>query len=366
MDIDIILEPDITPAQLAEIAVRAEELGVRALWSSNYHTMWDGFISLVPAAMATSRIILGPLAVSPWEMHPLKMANAVTSLNEIAKGRGMIAVGGGGALIGAIGWRTGAEAEVWPYRHPEKGTRFPDRRVRAVRETLDVLKIARKGEICMKYPGEVFDIGRPFMMDWAEHDGPLLYSCSSGPMMIRMGAANADGIQLSDYTPDMMPLCMENVHKGFAKRDAETNRPADDFRIGNFWAFHIKKDKEASMWEGRRELYVRGGIVGSEREQIEKFCHDDEETDWVMDHRESFKKAYLWKTGTIDKIPDELGNRLVHGMASAGDLGDIDREVERYQEFAKSGLTELALRLHNDPMEGLEIIGEHVIPALRK
>ena len=81
MDIDIILEPDITPAQVAELAVRAEELGVRAIWSSNYHTAWDGFISLVPAALATSRIILGPLAVSPWELHPLKMANASLSLN---------------------------------------------------------------------------------------------------------------------------------------------------------------------------------------------------------------------------------------------------------------------------------------------
>jgi len=362
MDIDIILEPDITPAQLAEIAVRAEELGVRAVWSSNYHMMWDGFLSLAPAAAATSKILLGPLAVSPWEMHPLKMANAVLTLNEMSQGRGMVAVGGGGSLIGAIGWKTSAEAETWPTRHPVKGTRFPDRRVRAVRETLDVMKIARKGEICMKYPGEVFEVNRPFIMDWAEHDGPLLYSCSSGPMMIRMGGQHADGIQLSDYTPDMMPMCMENVQKGMDRREEKP----DDFRIGNFWAFHIKKDSEASYWEARRELYVRGGIVGAEREQIEKFCHSEEETNWVMDQRDEFRKAYLWKKGTIDKIPDELANRLVNGMASAGDLSAIDREVERYKEFAASGLTELCLRLHDDPMEGLEIIGEHIIPALQQ
>jgi len=31
----------------------------------------------------------------------------------------------------------------------------------------------------------------------------------------------------------------------------------------------------------------------------------------------------------------------------------------------RSGLTELAIRLHDDPMEGLKLIGERVVPALR-
>jgi hypothetical protein len=33
--------------------------------------------------------------------------------------------------------------------------------------------------------------------------------------------------------------------------------------------------------------------------------------------------------------------------------------------FEKGGLTEIALRLHGEPMEGLKIIGERVIPALK-
>ena len=41
MKIDIILEPDVTPEQMAELAVTAENLGIRALWSSNYHQNWD-------------------------------------------------------------------------------------------------------------------------------------------------------------------------------------------------------------------------------------------------------------------------------------------------------------------------------------
>ena len=86
MDIEIILEPDLHPNEIAEIAVKAEEYGIRALWSSNYHQNWDAFISLVPAAQKTNKILLGPLAVSPFEMHPLKMANSIFTLNELADG----------------------------------------------------------------------------------------------------------------------------------------------------------------------------------------------------------------------------------------------------------------------------------------
>ena len=114
MDINIILEPDLSPAEFAEVAVEAERLGVRAIWSSNYHMHYDPFLLLAPAATATSRILLGPLAVSPWEMHPLKMANAILTLNEMSSGRAMIAVSGGGGPLGAMGWRSSDDAEWWP------------------------------------------------------------------------------------------------------------------------------------------------------------------------------------------------------------------------------------------------------------
>jgi hypothetical protein len=45
MDIDIIPDPEYTPQQIVEISVKAEKLGIRAVWSSNYHQHWDSFVS---------------------------------------------------------------------------------------------------------------------------------------------------------------------------------------------------------------------------------------------------------------------------------------------------------------------------------
>ena len=55
MDIDIILEPNLPPSQVKELGIVAEEYGIRALWTSNYFSHWDGFLSLVPLAASTKK-----------------------------------------------------------------------------------------------------------------------------------------------------------------------------------------------------------------------------------------------------------------------------------------------------------------------
>lgn len=359
MDIDIILESNVSPTEVAELAVEAEKIGVRALWTSNYHQNYDAFMSLIPAALATSKIILAPLAVTPWEMHPLKMANALLTLNETSSGRAMVGISGGGGVLGAMGWKIHKEGPVWPLRDELKGQRFPERRVRGVQECIEVLNLARSGKMAYSYEGEIFQIVRPFQHDWATAEtGPLIIGCCSGPMMIRMGARIADGIQLSDYTIDMMPHAMENVNKGFEKREW----PADNFRIGNFWAWHIKKDKSASLKEARRELIWRGAIAAKYEHEIRAHVDSDEEVQLIIDNWDSFFKAYWSRTGEIDNVPGETVNKLIAGMSSSGDVNDIELEMDRFDSFAASGLTELSVRLFDDPMDGLKLIGEHVMP----
>jgi alkanesulfonate monooxygenase SsuD/methylene tetrahydromethanopterin reductase-like flavin-dependent oxidoreductase (luciferase family) len=361
MDIDIILEPDVSPGQMAELAIEAEKLGVRAIWSSNYHQNWDPFLTLVPAAQTTSRILLGALAVSPWEMHPLKMANTLLTLNEMSNGRAMVAISGGGGVLGACGWKISKNGPVWPVKDEVKGNRYPERRVRGVQECIEALELARSGKLAFSYDGEIFQITRPFVMEYAKANGPVIYGCCSGPMMIRMGARTADGIQLSDFTVDMIPAAMENLQAGLAKR----KKPADNFRVGNFWAWHIKQDPDVSMYEARRELIWRGAIAAKYDDDIRPHLDSDEEVQLVIDNWDNFFKAFWTRSGKIDGVPAETVNKLIAGMSSAGTVNDIDREIERYKQFAASGLTELSIRLFDDPMDGLKMLGEHVLPAFR-
>ncbi len=362
MDIDIILECDVNPEQFKELAIEAERLGIRAIWSSNYHQNYDAFMTLVPAAQATSRILLGALAVSPWELHPLKMANALLTLNELSSGRGMVAVSGGGGVLGALGWKISKDSPIWPVKDEVTQARYPERRVRGVQECIEVLQLARSGKLTYTYDGEIFQITRPFQMDWATADSaPIIYGCCSGPMMIRMGARMADAIQLSDYTPDMMPAAMENVRKGLEQRDSQPK----EFRVGNFWAWHIKQDNDVSMYEARRELIWRGAIAAKHAHEIRPHVNSDAEVQLIIDNWDNFFKAFWSRSGVIDNVPDETVNNLISGMCSAGNVDAIDRELERFRQFEKSGLSELAIRLFDDPKDGLELLGKHVLPKLQ-
>ena len=146
------------------------------------------------------------------------------------------------------------------------------------------------------------------------------------------------------------------------ERLAELEQSTRDFRISNFWAWHVKKDREASMREARRELILRGWLV---RYHLEPFM-TPEECDFIEAHKNAFLTAYSDRSGDIKGVPAAMVDKLIDNFSCAGDLSTIDRHVGSLKQFAASGLTEIALRLHDQPMDAVRVIGERVIPALRR
>jgi len=345
MNIEIIIGCNLHPQQVAEFAVAAEQAGVRTLWHSNLPNGWDPFVALVPAAMATSRIKLGVLAISPYEMHPLKIAYSIISLNEISKGRAIVGLGGGGAIALSI---VDSESHHLDFKKM--------RIVRGVREAAEIIYQVASGEFHRGYQGEVFSLKQPFRTSFAKSPRPQIFTCSMGPQMLRMGARIADGLQVGDVTPGRSGEVVETIRASLTKRAY----PADDFRIGNFWAWHIKKDREKSMHEARVGLFARAEVIPPHI-GLDHLL-EAEEAQLVRDNFKNFLLAGVTGSGEIKDVPPELVQRLIDEVSSSGDYDDIDREVERYREFERAGLTDLALRVFDDPMESLKILEERVMP----
>jgi len=341
VDIDIILEPDLTPAQVAELGQKAEKYGVRALWSSNYFAHWDCFLSLVPLAQSTSRLLMGPLAVSPFEMHPLKIANSLLSLNEFCAGRAVIAMGAGEGNIDCM------------------GIKRPEKIVRAVREGIELVRGAGRGKLAKGFKGEDFVVNLPCAYGWLKAPAPpLVYGTAYRGQMMRMEARVADGVFIGCTPPEVMAAAMSEVMTGAEKREADM----PPLRTNTFWAWHLKRDRAAGYRESRRELPWRA--IKLQKELIMQ-CLDESEAQLVRDHYDRFVAAWFDRSGDIQGLPEDIPNRLCEYFTSTGGLEDLDREIERFRMFGKAGLTECALRLHDEPMDALDIIGQHVIPKLR-
>jgi hypothetical protein len=176
--------------------------------------------------------------------------------------------------------------------------------------------------------------------------------------MMRMEARVADGVFIGCTPPEVMASAMKEVIEGAAKR--EVDMPT--IRTNTFWAWHLKKDRAEGYRESRRELPWRA--IKLQKELISQ-CLTEDEAQLVRDNYQNFVAAWFDRSGNVKEIPESIPNRLCEYFTSTGGLEDLDREIERFRLFAKAGLSECALRLHDNPMEALDIIGQHVIPKLR-
>lgn len=333
MKIDVLLEPDRTPAQLTELALLCDRYGIQTLWQQNYLSCRDAFLSLVPAAMASRKVRLGVCVVSPYEMHPVKMANALLTLNEYAHGRAALVIGGGGEWLARLGIP-------------------PGRRVRGVREAIEIVKGASPNK-ALAYSGEIYRAWayRPV---YATDALPLVYAGANREQMINGVVPSADGVMFSDMPRPYIENTVQQVRDALVRK----NRSVDGFRISNAWAWHIKTDREVAEREARREVLLRGLL---EPWYLESFM-SKEDSDFIQKNKAPFYKAYRAHSHVIEGIPERLIDLLLDHLTFTGTVADIERKLPELQAFQKAGVNEICFRLHDNPDEAIRLIGEHVVP----
>jgi alkanesulfonate monooxygenase SsuD/methylene tetrahydromethanopterin reductase-like flavin-dependent oxidoreductase (luciferase family) len=335
MHIDIALEPEYTADELAELAVLAERNGISTIWVTNDPQARDLFMLFTKAAAVTKKIRLGVMAVSPLEMHPLKLSGALQTLNEMSGGRASLVVGGGGAILA--------------------NTRLDlSRRVRAVKECIAILK-ATSATRPLNFPGELFPVWN-FQPRWALDTPPRVLAGANREQMLRMAAQQADGIHMSDMPLPLVAGTRQLVEHALAAND----RSPADFEFNNLWAFHVKQDRAAAEREARSRLVLRGML---KRFYIEPFLNDTD-TQFVRDNMQSFYSAFHKRDGFIADVPEPIIETLVENLTLTCSTSDLDTRLEVLHEFAAAGLTHITLGLHDSPGEDIRLIGERVVPVL--
>ena len=338
MRIDVIIESDKSAEEYLKLGRLAEENGLGGVWIANNSNGRDAFVNFVPTAQQTEKIFMGPIAVSPFELHPHKMAVSLLTFNELSQGRGQIVIGAGGGTAEAMGQQLPAP-----------------RGVRAVRECLEIVLAAAHGDTPVNYEGELY---QTHWLDtrWVTQPPPMVYVGANGPQMLKMGARYGPGIMVSDFVPRRMGW----VHETIDPVLEEVGKDPATYPLNNFWAWHVKDSREEAHAEARVWLCVRGTLYDDYINDVV----DADEAKIVQANLPAFAKAFYRKSPDIEGVPEDIVAKVVEGGTSASPLSEIDREVERFREFEKAGLTEIACKVYGEPERAIQIIGEHIVPAL--
>ena len=336
MRVDVILDAGLPSEAVAELGKLADDLGIHTLWGSCFASRRDPLLTLAPLGATTQRLRLGTMPVSPYEVHPLRIADALLTFNELCQGRAAILIGGLGHSTMRV---TGLK---------------PERRITAVRDCVAILTGTDPARP-LNYEGEVFSL-TDYRPEWATAPAPLIYVGATGPGMLRMGASVADGVMMSDVPLARMTHVNESIDAGLHS----AGRQRGECRVNNFFAWHIKRDREESFAEARQGLIWRGFL---QEWHISTFL-DADECAHVAAHRPAFLEAFLKRRDSIEGIPSGIVDALVANLTFSGGFDAIEGVIEELRKFAQAGLTEVALKVHGNPREAIQVIGERLVPAL--
>jgi len=336
VQIDVILDTRAPAAELAGLGALAERHGLGGVWVSSLNDSRDPWANLVPLAQRTTRLTLGPIAVNPFDTHPLKIAAGLLTLNELAGGRARVVVGGGGEALQALGIA-------------------PRRRVRAVREAVQIMQAAVSGAP-IRFEGEIYQV-RDSRFSWCKAPAPPVYVGAGQPQMLRMAAAVADGIMMSDVPAGPAAAAIGTLDA--ALREAGKSRPA--FWTSVFTAWHVYDDEREARREARRWLLLRGIF----RPWLLSGFLDAADVDLVMRSQPAFARAFAAGSHDVQGVPDRVLDALVDHVTLCGTPRSLDPVLARLRHLRDAGLGAVALRLYQRPEEAIRLIGERVLPALR-
>ena len=327
MKIGIVLDGRRSAEEIAALTRLAEKNGISQLWLSGGSRTKDHFLRLALAASRTRRIQLGPVAISPFEMHPVRIGLSLLTLDEMAGGRASIVLGGGGDLARTL----------------DVSLRNS---VRAVGETLNIVRLLDDGGE-VNYRGRMFRV-KGLFSPWRERMRPLLYVGANRPRMIEMAARKADGVMFTDMPLGYVGELVDLVRSGLRAAGRGRGR----FRISNWFVWNVQRTEEEARRLALRTLGFRLYYI----RDVAKSVGIEESEVLELEKRQPEMLRAIFQ-GRMPWVPDgRLADLLLGSLTITGSLRNLQDHFERLHMFEKKGLNEIALALEGDPVRAIRIL----------
>lgn len=306
----------------------AEESGFEFLGVGDSQSIFrDVYVALTLAAQATERVRLGPMVTNAVSRHLVATASAMSSVDQVAGGRGVLGIGSGDSALATVG--------------------APPSTVAGLRHAITVLRELTAGRQ-VEHPGGVWHVQR------ARRQLPIWIS-AEGPRTLRLAGELADGVVVGLGTsPEAVRLALGYLAEGAAA----AGRSLDEVDI--WW---LVKANLGPIDD------IRMAIAASANHAF-KFTLDGKALpDELRDPIEQLKAAYRShhhevRDGANATLTDRLGltDYLADRFAFYGEPEDCVAQIERAsaagaKQFLLTGFV-------REPLAFIRRWGAEVLPQL--
>lgn len=180
------------------LAQLCEDLGYDCVWLPDQTFHRDPFVALAAIAGATRRIQIGLGVTTPYARHPVQIARAIATIDELSGGRAILGLGAGNKKM-----------------FLDKLGLAQDRAAARVRETAIVTRRLLAGEsVTWESPDLTLN---DVKLEFPARAGLPIYIASRAPLMLSVGGEMADGVIAEAlFTPGGIGYFLERVQQGVA------------------------------------------------------------------------------------------------------------------------------------------------------
>ncbi len=290
--------------EVANLARMAEEAGFQDVWFPDHYFIREVCAALALAAAATTRVHLGTAVTSPYLRHPVLLASAVATLDEISGGRAIFGLGVGG------------------HEFPTQLNVKLDKPIAACREAVDIVRRLLASET-VTARGKIFTVENARLTFTPARRIPV-YLAARGPQMLQLSGEIADGIITHGIHTDYLSFARERVAAGCTK----AGRAVGAVDMGLAAEILVTDDLPAAMERLRpRCIFMAGGEYALELVERYGLTLADVEPVRAAVH-----------TGDMAKAAKAVNDRVVRAFCIAG-TGEACREIVR--AAAKVGVTHI-------------------------
>lgn len=314
--------------ELAQLVNQYDFDAVSVYCDAPFH---PSFAPLLLMAPHIQRSRLGAAAVSPARIHPIDIAAQTALLADVA---------GGGVYIGIA-------RGAWLGAH---GIAEPARPLTAIRETVEIVRYLLAGDTG-GYDGTIYRLAPHVTAPYPLPEAPISIMIGTwGEMLCAIAGELADEVKVGgSANPDIVPIIADYIAVG--EQAAGRERGCVGVVMGAVCV--VSRDRARARAEARRQVALYLPVVVG------------------LDPTVSVEPALLARiqqqveAGQPDQAAALISDDLLERFAFAGTPDDIIAQSHRLFE-AGARRIEFGTPHGSPAVEGIRLLGEVVVPALRR